>query len=108
MNPFLKKIPKEIDNIYLEYENLFTNCVWNAECSTDKDELYKDGDLTWFDFFKVHKKIESEFSEVLEKINVHLTEQFTTYNPHQLTSFKVSQKRHFKTYLPKNRKQFII
>ena len=109
MNPFLKlvPVPKVIDNIYLEYEKLFPDCVHYSETDTYLDELYKDGDLTWFEFFKAHKKIEIEFSEVIEKINVHLTEQFTTYNPHQLTSFKVSQKRHFKTYLPKNRKRII-
>jgi hypothetical protein len=107
MKPFLKEVPKEIDNIYLEYENLFGDCVHYSEYATFEDKIYKDSGLTWFEFFKEHKKIEIEFSEVIEKIILHLNEQYKKYTPYQLISFNRTQKRHFKTYLPKDRKQFV-
>ena len=107
MKPFLKEVPKEIDNIYLEYENLFGDCVHYSEYAAFEDKIYKDSGLTWFEFFKEHKKIEIEFSEVIEKIILHLNEQYKKYTPYQLMSFNRTQKRHFKTYLPKDRKQFI-
>ena len=107
MKPFLKEVPKEIDNIYLEYENLFSDCVHYAGYSRIQDEANKDSGLTDFEFIIKYKKLEHEFKEVIECIKKQLIVQFKDYQPAEIISFVESQKNNFNDYLPEKRKVVI-
>jgi hypothetical protein len=105
MRKFTKVVNKDIENIYKEFEDLFTDCVQNAEFSCIENEFSKGLDLPTFDIIRNNRFLELGFEEVIKSIKMHLAEQFKPLTPISLISFIQKQDEYYSVYLPKVRKK---
>jgi len=106
---FTKEVPREIENIYSEFEALLINTVHEAEyaCLDTSGEYieYLTTDCT--QYIIDNKIMEKYFNADIQAIKIHLIEQFKTYTQIQLISFIESQNINFANYLPEKRKRNI-
>ncbi len=105
MRKFTKTVNKEIENIYKEFEDLFTDCVHNAEFKCIENEFSKELDLPTFDIIRNNRFLELEFEEVIKSIKLHLVEQFKPLTPISLISFIQKQDEYYSQFLPNLRKR---
>ena len=101
---FTKTVSREIDNIYKEFEDLFTHCIHNAQSSCYDSDLIKISELTEFQIIRDNKFLEREFEEVINSIKTHLIEQLKLFEPFAFISFIKEQDENYNDYLPDVRK----
>ena len=89
---FTKVVPKEIENIYSEFESRIVDIMHygDSDCINMETLEYHSNDN--FQFLLENKLLENNFDKLIKAIELHLINQFKTYSQIQLVSFIQNQK----------------
>ncbi|HPS51530.1 MAG TPA: hypothetical protein PK892_12560 [Bacteroidales bacterium] len=107
MTIFTKEIttPREVDNIYQEFENLFSETIRSVESDWD-DKKHSMVDYT-LEYIIDKRLFEDHYVFLINEIKKHILEQLSTYNTIQLISFVEKQRINFKLFTPELRKRHL-
>lgn len=107
--------PKEIFDIYLEFESQFGKVLYNSinDCSYLELVKFVDGDEDWFQTIpefkvlnkriKAEKVLEKQFDLLIESLIRHIDNQLTRYVSGQLSKFFNNSNLSYQSYHPTER-----
>ena len=95
--------PRDVENIYKEFENFFSDSIREVqiEWNDDEERFY---DISFENIVK-KKLFEGHYIFLINEIKKHILEQLSKYNSIQLLSFVEKQRIHYDSFLPEKRKK---
>jgi len=100
-------LPKEIDNVYSEVENLLFPTIHHVEANCFDFEKKKYKSENTLQYIKDNKLFENDFDEIILRLKKHLLEQLKNSTQIQITSFFEKQKMFAEEFSPEKRKKYI-
>ncbi len=105
MTLFTKVTPRDIDNIFWDFESFFSRSIRIAENSCYDHGINEFPNHNYIKYITNHNVFEKYYSQIIDDLCIQVLKQVTTYNKKKLILYVEIQNRHIKTFLPDNRKR---
>jgi hypothetical protein len=108
MKHFTKVVPRDINNIYWEFERFFSLSILYAESRCYDMGINEYPNNNYIRFLKENNVFDSYYALIINEIKIHLISQFETIDRMKLITFTQHQNIYIKDFDPFKRKKTLF